>query len=213
MILDGTDTAIQRALKEHLGEGDTPDRRKQFIWRAFEKYLQVVNSAVKKHDPNHLNLGLRFGSRAPDEMLRACRSFDVFGMNSYSYAVNHEQVERTHRLTGRPVMIGEFHFGTPGRGMSAGLKQTKDQSERGVAYRRYVEDAAAMPMMVGVHWFQWIDQPATGRFDGENYNIGIIDVTDRPYAELVEAMKITHRRLHDVHAGRVPPVDREAAVK
>jgi len=41
--------------------------------------------------------------------------------------------------------------------------------------------------------------------DGENYNIGFLDVTDRPYPELVEAAKATHRRLHDVHAGKAAP--------
>jgi hypothetical protein len=41
--------------------------------------------------------------------------------------------------------------------------------------------------------------------DGENYNIGFVDVTDRPYPELVEAAKATHRRLFDVHSGKTPP--------
>ena len=52
-----------------------------------------------------------------------------------------------------------------------------------------------MPELVGTHWFQWADQPSTGRFDGENYNIGLVDVTDRPYADLVGALKQTHRRV------------------
>jgi hypothetical protein len=47
-----------------------------------------------------------------------------------------------------------------------------------------------------------------GRNDGENYNIGFIDVTDRPYAEMVAAAKLTHARLLDVHRGKTPPVDR-----
>jgi hypothetical protein len=41
--------------------------------------------------------------------------------------------------------------------------------------------------------------------DGENYNIGFVDVTDRPYPELVEAAKATHKRLFDVHSGRILP--------
>jgi len=43
------------------------------------------------------------------------------------------------------------------------------------------------PALIDTHWFQWIDQPSTGRNDGENYNIGFVDVTDRPYNELVIA--------------------------
>jgi hypothetical protein len=157
-----------------------------------------------------MNIGLRFGSRAPDEMIKACSVFDVYSMNNYAYSVNHAEVERAHRLSGRPVMIGEFHFGVPGRGMAAGLKQTRDQAERGIAYQYYVEDAAAMPMIVGVHWFQWTDQPNSGRFDGENYNIGIIDVTDQPYPEFVKAMQETHGRLFDIHSGKAGPTTRKA---
>jgi len=43
-----------------------------------------------------------------------------------------------------------------------------------VRYRYYVENAAAHPALIGTHWFQWIDQPSTGRNDGENYNIGFL---------------------------------------
>ena len=71
--------------------------------------------------------------------------------------------------------------------------------EPGVAYRYYVENAATMPEIVGTHWFQWADQPSTGHsFDGENFNIGLVDTTDRPYPELIEAMQATHRRLSTI---------------
>jgi hypothetical protein len=94
------------------------------------------------------------------------------------------------------------------RGLAAGLVQAMNQEERGIAYRYYVEQSIAHPAMIGTHWFQWLDQPATGRSDGENYGIGVIDVTDRPYPELVAAAQVTHARLFAVHAGEVPPFDR-----
>ncbi len=78
-----------------------------------------------------------------------------------------------------------------------------NQTERGVAYSYYVEHAAEHPAIVGTHWYQWIDQPATGRRDGENYNIGWIDVTDRPYPELVAAAKATHAKLDELHSGKL----------
>lgn len=43
------------------------------------------------------------------------------------------------------------------------------------------------------------------KMDGENYNIGLVDVTDQPYPELIDALRTTHRRLHAVHAGTPPP--------
>ena len=94
-----------------------------------------------------------------------------------------------------------------------GRVMAASQEERGVAYRYYVEQAMSHPAMIGTHWFQWLDQPATGRNDGENYNIGFVDVTDRPYAELVSAAKATHARLLAVHRGTLPAFDRQAKAR
>jgi hypothetical protein len=102
-------------------------------------------------------------------------------------------------------LIGEFHNGAPGNGLSAGLVQVKDQTERGVAYRYYVEQSASLDCFLGAHWFQWRDQSPLGRNDGENYNIGFVDTNDRPYKELAEAAKATNKRLLDVHSGKILP--------
>jgi len=111
------------------------------------------------------------------------------------------------RRHGAAILIGEFHFGVPGRGLAAGLVQVREQAERGVAYRYYPEQAAAFPAFIGSSWSQWIDQPCTGRMVGENYNIGLVDVSNRPYLELIEAMRNTHRRIHDVHNGTIASFD------
>jgi len=63
---------------------------------------------------------------------------------------------------------------------------------------------------IGTHWFEWIDEPVTGRFDGENYNVGFVDVPDRPYDKLVAAAKVTHARLFDINSGKIPPTTRMA---
>jgi hypothetical protein len=209
-ILSGNATAMQSELKKFLEKGDTPERRKQFVYDTYAKFISTINAAVKKHDPNHLNLGLRFGGSTSDEIVKASKGFDVFSFNNYGYSVNPNTVKRIYDLTGLPMIIGEFHFGVPGRGLAPGLAQTVSQEERAVAYRYYVENAASNPAIIGTHWFQWMDQPSTGRNDGENYNIGFVDVTDRPYSELTNAAKEIFKRLHDIHAGKEAPVTRQA---
>jgi len=206
-VLAGPPTKMQTRLKEFLANGDTPARRKQFVIETFNRYLQVICAATKKYAPNHLNLGIRFGGIPHEEVLREAQIFDVVSINIYSYAPSRKALDRIYSITQRPILIGEFHIGAPECGMAPGLVQAMNQHERGVAYRYYVEQAAAHPAVLGTHWFQWIDQPATGRFDGENYNIGFIDVTDRPYQELVQAAIITHDRIYKVHAGEIPPFD------
>ena len=209
-ILTGPATPMQAELKRYLEAGDTPERRKTFVYDTYTRFITIVNGAIKKHDPNHLNLGLRFGGSAPDAIIKASKEFDVFSFNSYGYSVNQNIIKRVGEITGQPMIIGEFHFGVPERGLAPGLAQTVSQFERAVAYQYYVENAAANPSIIGTHWFQWVDQPSTGRFDGENYNIGFVDVTDRPYNELVNATREIFKRLPALHSGKQPPVTREA---
>jgi hypothetical protein len=204
LILAGPDTATKAKLKEFLAAGDTPKRRVQFVVDAFAHYLDVVCAAVRKYDPNHMIVGIRFGGKPADQVLRLARVFDVCSINVYEYEPT-KQLERAHRLSGRPVLIGEFHIGVPENGLGSGLVQAMNQIERGKGYRYYVEQAISLPYCLGAHWFTWRDEPVLGRMDGENYNIGFVDATDRPYPELVAAAKATHARMQDVHAGRVPP--------
>jgi hypothetical protein len=204
MFLAGPLTATKNEIEEYLKVSDTPERRREFVEQMFEKYLAMVRAAMKKYDPNHLNLRIRFGGTPPEYLAGMASAFDVYNMNTYEYEPV-AQIERANKLSGRPVLIGEFHFGVPADGLGAGLVQACDQKERGVAYRYCVEQAAAHPPFVGAGWFIGVDESVTGRFDGENYNIGFVDVTDRPYLDLMEAAKQTLKRLSAIHACKEEP--------
>ncbi len=165
---------------------------------------------LEKYDPNHLTLGIRFGQQADNEILELCKDvFDVFSFNCYDLYPDKEMMDRFMEVTGKPLFIGEYHFGTVDRGMAQSLWQVNSQEERGIAYRYYTERGYAHPGLIGTSYFQWCDQDLTGRGnDGENYNCGMVDVTDRPYPFLVEAVSETAKRLFEVHSGLLPPVDR-----
>jgi hypothetical protein len=208
LVLAGPASELQKRFKAELARGDTAASRKAMVHAAFTKYLEVVNAAVRRHDPNHLHLGIRFGGTPPDDVIGLARGFDVYSMNKYRWAPPKDFIDRCHAITRLPILIGEFHFGSPERGLAPGLVQGMNQGERAVAYSYYVEHAAAHPAILGAHWYQWIDQPVTGRRDGENYNIGWIDVTDRPYPELVAAAKATHARIDALHSGKLAPTTR-----
>jgi hypothetical protein len=50
------------------------------------------------------------------------------------------------------------------------------QAQRAQGYRNYTTTLITHPALVGFHWFQWVDQPAEGRFsDGENSNFGLVN--------------------------------------
>ncbi len=169
------------------------------------RFFDGLSAACRAVDPRHLNLGGRYYTSPPLWAQRGMTSFDVIGVNGYSQRVRRE-LEPFSRNTGKPVIIGEWHFGALDAGLPAsGIGHVRNQADRGRAYRLYLEDAAALPWCVGAHWFTLYDEPVQGRFDGENYNIGFLDVCHRPYEALASAARQTHERLYAVAAGQVPP--------
>jgi beta-galactosidase GanA len=171
-----------------------------------DEYIRVPASAAHRVMPNHLSLGLRWAWVASDAFYAGSKYFDVFSINCYQMRPNAAEMHKHSKITGLPVMIGEFHAGALDVGLPANaLRGVADQHARGQFYRWYIEHAAAIPELVGAHYFQWGDQPVLGRFDGESLNIGLVDVCNRPYSEMIDAIKVTHRRLYDLCAGTVEP--------
>lgn len=211
IILDGKDRPIKTALMNYLKAGGDTDRtRRDFIIRNFEVFLRDVQAVLKKYDANHLNLGFRFGDPhgLKDDVLGICgKYFDVFSFNCYNLKPDHDIMDRVLDCAGIPMIIGEYHFGTVDRGLAQSLWQVESEEQRGVAYRYYTEQGYSHPGLIGTGYFQWADQDFSGRSDGENYNCGLIDVTDRPYKEQVEAMMETAKVLYKVHSGQLNPYD------
>jgi hypothetical protein len=170
------------------------------------RYNVVHREAIKAADPNHMVLGIRYAGIPSEPVLRANDVFDVFSINIYQVAPPRELLDRIVKLLDKPIMIGEFHFGVAGRGMAPSLVEVKDYPDRAAAWRNYMEQAAAHWAVVGAHWFQMADQPATGRYDGENYNLGFVTQQDVPYAEMVQAAQSSWQSLYPIHAGDpIPP--------
>ncbi len=172
-----------------------------------EEYVGRPCDEVEKIDPNHLNLGMRYAWISSDLLYKAGERFDVFSINGYGNP-GPPKTEEISRRSGKPVMIGEFHFGSTDRGLPAtGIQGALNQVERGKAYRYYVEQGYVRPELIGIHYFQWIDQPVFGRFDGENYNIGIVDICNRPYEEFTRAVTLTNGRIYEIAVGVAKPFD------
>ncbi len=167
-----------------------------FEYRFARHYFDTVAAALRKHAPGQLYLGCRLTPMyAPRNVVRACAEVvDVISINAYASEIAQDRMIEY----GKPVIIGEFHFGALDRGMfHTGLVASEDQQDRARKYVRYVESVAANPVFVGCHWFQYMDQPLTGRtLDGENYAIGLVSVVDAPYAELTDAATELHQRLY-----------------
>jgi hypothetical protein len=171
-----------------------------------EKFFGGLSAACRAVDPHHLNLGIRYYTIPPPWALEGMRHFDVFSMNCYKKRLPAVDMAQVSALLNQPILIGEWHFGALDAGLPAsGIGHVPSQEERGKAFRVYVEDAASRPWCVGAHYFILYDQSAIGRFDGENYNIGFLDVCNRPYEALCAAARQTHERLYAVACGQSEP--------
>jgi agarase len=165
-----------------------------------EEYFRVVHDALEKYLPNHLYMGVRMASWGmPDETVKAAIKYsDVLSFNIYQEGIQPHAWSFLDEID-LPTIIGEFHIGAiSDTGLfHPGLVGAADQADRARMYLAYMDSVAALPTMVGAHWFQYVDSPLTGRaFDGEGYNVGFVTVTDIPYPEMIEAAKSFNSTLY-----------------
>ncbi len=165
-----------------------------------EQYFRVIREELKAAAPNTLDLGCRFAWVNDRAAYAMAKTVDVMSYNRY------EETLATFELpegVDMPAIIGEFHFGALDRGVfHTGLRGAKNQEERGQKYYNYVRSAVEHPAIVGTHWFQYGAQPTTGRFDGENYQIGLVDIADTPYPETIERVREIGRTMYEIRSGK-----------
>ena len=181
-----------------------------FLSRVALHYFRVTTALVRQHDPNHLILGIRFRGFAPPEVVRASRGYtDAQSINYYpaDAKLDREMFRMMTESSGQPVIVSEFAFhaldGRSGNRNTVGfIAQVPDQQARADGYRLLTSRLARVPYVIGADWFQWMDEPPSGRgHDGEDVNFGIVDIDDRPYESLVQAVRETTPLLNGLHGG------------
>ncbi len=176
--------------------------RDGFIASVAERYFALTAAAIKAADPNHLVLGCRFALvPSPAIVVAAGRHADVISFNCYE--VDASKAIKAYAAAAKPCLIGEFSF----RAIDSGLPNTNGagpqvatQHQRAASFRHYVTSALRKPTVVGYHWFEHADQPAEGRFDGENSNFGTVTIKDDVYEELTRAMTAVNAEADAIHA-------------
>jgi hypothetical protein len=162
-----------------------------WLRRYADQYFSIVAAAMHRHDPHHLFLGGRFAVHTPEAVASCAKYCDVMSFNVYTDLPQHGvDLDAVHKLD-KPVLITEFHFGSPDRGpFGKGVVSVWTEAQRGEAYARYVQAAASDSAIVGTHWFEYVDEPVVGRLlDGENSHTGMVGVTDIPFESFVEAVR------------------------
>ncbi|MWV15909.1 beta-agarase [Pseudomonas sp. L-22-4S-12] len=156
-----------------------------------DTYFKTIADSLKWHAPNHMLLGGRFAISTPEAIAACAQYCDVMSFNFYTREPQHGYDFATLRALDKPLLISEFHFGSRDRGpFWGGVSEVYKEEERGPAYAHFLDKALEEPSIVGVHWFQYLDQPVSGRLlDGENGHLGLLGITDRPWQGFVEAVR------------------------
>jgi hypothetical protein len=161
------------------------------------RYFEVVCGAIRKYDPNHLILGVRFNKMPPlSVVIVSARFVDVESVNYYRDEAhwNWDIFDAIRTVWHGPQIISEFSFYSDDN--QSGCRNSKgfggkcaDQRDRARLYRWVVANCRLRKDIVGAEWFQWNDEPPQGRaLDGEDCNFGLVDIYDRPYSGLVQAI-------------------------
>ncbi|WP_143324245.1 beta-galactosidase [Caulobacter sp. X] len=171
-----------------------------------DTYFRTVREEIRRVLPNQLYMGVRMAEWGmPSEVTQAAVKYsDVLSYNIYREELHPESWGFLNKLD-RPTIVGEFHIGSAtDTGLyNPGLVLAVDQKDRGRMYEIYMNSVLANPMMVGAHWFQYIDDNVTGRaYDGENYNVGWVTNTDIPYPEMRDAAKRFNYTLYSRRYGK-----------
>jgi len=107
-------------------------------------------------------------------------------------------------LTGKPILVSEFFCAAmenrSGNKNTGHLLKVRSQTERAMVVQKALENFARCPYIVGTHWFQYYDEPKGGRPDGEDYNMGLVDIYDQPYQEVLASFQDTNPLLPRFHA-------------
>ena len=169
----------------------------EFNRKLIDSFFRKCKKVLAEHAPDKLFLGCRMYDSDRKEVIQiAAQYVDVLSFNLYRYSIADFRLPQG---VDKPVLIGEWHFGTFHYGPPCpGICPVASQAERARSFERYVQSALWNPAIVGAHYFACYDQPATGRWnDNENIQQGFLDIADTPYQEIIDAARRSAAQLYD----------------
>ena len=174
-----------------------------------ERYYALTEKAIHAADPDALLFGDRLPIYYDPVAMRAeAKHVDAIATN-YNVDSGDGWVARYYfdglrALTnGKPVLISEWFFAATqnrsGNLNNGHLMTVATQTERAEGAAQAVAQFAQNPDLIGLHWFQYADNPRGGRADGEDYDFGLVDTDNHPYEQLAAALAPRNRDLPRLH--------------
>ena len=171
-----------------------------------QNYYRTIYQTIKGIDPNHLYLGNwvdPFYWVNPADWTLIAANTDVIGFDYYTFPFHSPSMDAMLQAANKPVMIGEFSFPSNydgQRGFGSNPVSAESDAAAGAMYSQWLQDTSASAYCVGVSWFEYGDEPVSGRGPegsifgaglvyGEDYAFGLVDIADQPKYDLVTQVR------------------------
>ncbi|MBV8132169.1 MAG: hypothetical protein JO282_06620 [Alphaproteobacteria bacterium] len=212
------DQLLDTTQSTHMKPGGAGIRAvREWTGMVAEHYYALAERAIRAADPEALFFGDRLPIYYDPAAVRAMTPHvDAIAVN---YNVDSSDgwiadyfFDGLRKLSGgKPTLVSEWFFAArenrSGNRNNGHLMTVATQEERAAGAAAAITNFAAIPEIVGAHWFQYYDHPRGGRTDGEDYDFGLVDISDRPYRHLISALGAANRRTSQIHAAAaVPPL-------
>lgn len=166
-----------------------------------EKYFEACDRAIRDFAPNKMYLGSRFHGHIDGAVFElAAKYADVVSYNVYDNPPD-GRVNQYNRYD-KPIMSTEWGIGSDPQQTPFHGRNAPTPAQRAASVAQYLNRAIRHPNIVGAHFFQYRDQPTSGRPDGEATLRGFVNVADTPNFELVQTNRRFARTMYEVRAGR-----------
>jgi hypothetical protein len=180
-----------------------------------ERYYELAERAIRAADPDALFFGDRLPIYYDPAAVRAMAPHvdaiaTNYNVDSADGWIADYFFDGLRKLSGgKPVLVSEWFFAArenrTGNRNNGHLMTVDTQDERAAGAAAATVNFAAIPELVGAHWFMYYDHPKGGRPDGEDYDFGLVDINDRPYERLTSALASANRRAFRAHAAGIAP--------
>ncbi len=190
----------------------TEDDRLAFLQFLASRYFEIVTTAIRTYDKNHLYLGCRFHNTAFKKrglaLFKAIEPYaDVISLNWYgTWTPADSIIQAWGKVADKPIMIGEFYTKGEDTGMSniAGAGWVvKTQKDRGLFYQNYTLSLLESKRCVGWHWYRYQDNdPDAAAEDTSNAdsNKGVVTREYEPCNDILDKMGELNKSVYSIAA-------------
>lgn len=181
-----------------LSPGYLEDNR-AFSAEFARRYFRITAEAIRRHDPNHLALGCRFGGPPGRTILEACVAPDVDVLSANNYRDTfYERLDEYYTVNAMPILVGEFAWASdyfvkrPMPDEPPGISVLQRMQTKG---RAALEKAITHPGLVGYAWYRWVQgDPAKI----PPYSYGLVYINDETAHEHVDVVRDINARAEQI---------------